>query len=498
MKPNTTNRIIFSFINNILRGFLVLFIGILISRNLGPFDFGRFAFLTSTFIAISSLINLNTTSAYFTFASKKKRTKTFIYLFWVWVFLQILLITFISLVLPSKILSLLWPDEKTMTILLAFFAIFFQHSIWTITSKLAEASRKTFYSQTANSIIVIIHLLLIILSVKYYILSIELIFIFSIIEWLLISTYSFFLYDSINTKFKVNYKYIYLYFFKFYKFCLPLILFTVLSSIFLFLDRWIIQFWGGAKLQSFYAISLQVSSFFLIGVTAILKIFWKETSHLINKKKNKYLSILYSRIIRNLYIVILTVSSIFFLWSNEIINILYGREYIPAATLLSLLIFYPIFQSLNQINSVIFLASEKTRILSNIGIAITFLSLIFTFIIFYPVFEIFDNIQLQSLGVKILFLGIIELLITNIIISKFLNKKNEIVFFIISFVLILTINIILKNVISYFFDNFYLIVFFQFVFFLIIFLFTIQRNLSYIYLNKKLIKKYFKNIYQSL
>jgi O-antigen/teichoic acid export membrane protein len=496
MKTIVNERIIFSFLNNCIRGVLILFIGVLISRNLGPFDFGRFAFLTSSFIAISTLINLNTTGAYFTFASKKKRTTNFIYLFWIWVLFQILVINFLWLVLPSKILYMIWPNENTTTILLAFFAVFFQHSIWVITSQLAEASRKTYYSQSINTIIVIIHLLIIILLIKYYTLSIELIFIFSIFEWLFVSVYTIFLYDKINTKFRINYKYLYLYFFKFYKFCMPLILFTILSSIFLFLDRWIIQFWGGPKIQAFFAISLQVSSFLLIGATAIVKIFWKESSVLIYKKKNKYLSILYSRIIRNLYIIILSASSILFLWSEEILFILYGKEYVMATSILSLIIFYPIFQSINQINGIIFFTSEKTKIFSIIGIAITFLSLIFTLIIFNPAFEIFNNNQLESLGIKILFFGIIEVMITNIIISNFLNKKNEIIFFIISAIIILTINITLKNLMSYFFENIYFIIFFQISLFLSFFLLTIKKNLSYIYLNNNLFRKYYKSIFK--
>ena len=78
---NILNRSIFSFIAIGLRSAFTLTIGIVLARALGPEEYGTFIFLVTSLTVLSSLIDFGSTSAFFTFISKKERGQYFIFIF---------------------------------------------------------------------------------------------------------------------------------------------------------------------------------------------------------------------------------------------------------------------------------------------------------------------------------------------------------------------------------------------------------------------------------
>jgi len=66
------SRFLFSISFNIIRGVFSFLAGLYIAKGLGPVEYGNFTFLLGSFIAIRQLIDLGTSSAFFTFISQKK------------------------------------------------------------------------------------------------------------------------------------------------------------------------------------------------------------------------------------------------------------------------------------------------------------------------------------------------------------------------------------------------------------------------------------------
>ena len=95
-------RLLFSIGFNGIRAILSFVIGLIIAKKLGPEEFGNFYFLLGTFIAFRQLIDLGTSTAFFTFISRNNRSKYFYFLYFGWQIFQFLaVIILIGLVIPN-------------------------------------------------------------------------------------------------------------------------------------------------------------------------------------------------------------------------------------------------------------------------------------------------------------------------------------------------------------------------------------------------------------
>ena len=67
---------------NIARVGLSFIGGIIIARSLGPAVYGNYSFLLGSFISITTLLDMGTSSAFYTFLSQRKRgLKFYVYYF---------------------------------------------------------------------------------------------------------------------------------------------------------------------------------------------------------------------------------------------------------------------------------------------------------------------------------------------------------------------------------------------------------------------------------
>ena len=77
-KYNILNRLSVSFGFNILRSLASFLTVILLARWLGPQEYGIMVFLLASFVAYQALVDMASTSAFFTFLSQRTRSKKFI------------------------------------------------------------------------------------------------------------------------------------------------------------------------------------------------------------------------------------------------------------------------------------------------------------------------------------------------------------------------------------------------------------------------------------
>ena len=81
LKTSIRSRFIFTVGINFFKSLLSFITGILLARLLGPEFYGNMAFLLGSFMGVLRLLNMGSSSAFFTFLSQKTRSRKFVLLF---------------------------------------------------------------------------------------------------------------------------------------------------------------------------------------------------------------------------------------------------------------------------------------------------------------------------------------------------------------------------------------------------------------------------------
>ena len=164
-------------LGNGLRGALSLMTAVLLARWMGPHDYGRMAFLTASFTALKGLLDMASSSAFFTFLSQRPRTRRFIGHYWRFIFFQfIFFLLVVGFLMPAGWINAIWQGESRGLVLLAFVASFMQGSVWNIATQIAEAERETIRVQKIGIVVVFLHLVVVVSLWQFGKLALPLIF----------------------------------------------------------------------------------------------------------------------------------------------------------------------------------------------------------------------------------------------------------------------------------------------------------------------------------
>lgn len=454
---NILNRSIFSFIAIGLRSAFTLTIGIILARTLGPNEYGTFIFLVTSLTVLSSLIDFGSTSAFFTFISKKERGQYFIFIFFCWKIFQFFLSSLVIFyLLPDKWVNVIWNGENRILVLLAFASIFSQFHVWKTIEKIGESRRLTFRVQSVSTSFTFIQLITIIALVFLNILSIQMIFALIVIEWFIASIIGSILINPKNTKSieKNTFLNILL---EYKNYCLPLIPYILLSILSDFGDTWFLQNFGGSVEQAYYQVAAQISAISLLATTSILQIFWKEIASANEKGDIKTLKNLYDTSSKTLFLIAALISCFFIPWASEIINVLLGNDYLDGKNAFLIMLVYPIYQCLGQVNNIMFYSLEHTRKFAQISSIWFIVSFVSAYLLIAPNGLFIPGLDLGSegLAIKMVLLQFIFVFYTTYWISKKYNWKLDYYYQIITVSIFLLISISLKFIIFNTFIDFF-------------------------------------------
>jgi O-antigen/teichoic acid export membrane protein len=422
MKRNSVKiRFFTTFITNILRLGISFIAGIVIARALGPGEYGNLSFLLGSFTSLATLVNMASSSAFYTFISQKQRGWKFFLYYAVWVLFQLLILLVLVLFLPDSIRQKIWLGHPFELILLALVASFTMNQIWAFVGQIGESIRDTVGVQIRNLAVAMTYLICVVILTGFQILSIKKIFILNVSIYLLFSIlYAWSVYRTgiLSKEGDDDFKAI---LGEFKGFCLPLIFYTGIAFLYSFADNWLLQKFGGSVQQGYYAIGIKFSTLSLIATSSILQVFWKEIAEANSLGNMERVRLLYSRISRALYFIGALISCIMIPFTRDILSLFLGSSYQDAWLPLSILFLCPLYQSMGQITSTILYATEKTKTQSYIWICVMSISIPVSYLLLGSKSASISGFQLGAMGLAIKSLGV---LILGVNLSAFFVTKH--------------------------------------------------------------------------
>lgn len=338
----------------------MLGLGILLARFFGATDYGRIAFLTATFMAIKQLLDLGTSSAFFTFLSRQTRSVAYVGLFWAFFLGKYLLATVVIFtILPADIVDRIWHGEQHDLIALALAATALQFDAWPAAAQMPESQRKTVKVQLIYITALLMQLVLVLglymvgeLKLKTYLLAIA-------VLWFAAALLAVNLYEpSAGGDEKMDVRLILN---DYSRFCLPIAPFFIVGFLSDFLDRWMLQTWAGSKQQAYLAIAQQISGVSLLITASLIRLFWKEIAEALHRGDTRAAQKIYANTKRSMFFIGAFIAAGIAPWSEEVLSVLFGQEYVSAGAVFVLMMLYSIHQSLGQLEGAFIMASGHTK-----------------------------------------------------------------------------------------------------------------------------------------
>ncbi len=373
-------------VTNLMRAGVSFLSGILIARGLGASGYGYLNFLLGSFAAFSQLLEMGTASAFYTFMSQRPRSRAFIGFYLAWMGFQFAAtVLLVGLLLPGSLIGRIWVGHEREIVLLAFGASFLMTQMWGMVSQLGEASRKTVIVQMAAVAQAVTHLILVAAAMHWNWLTVR------TVMWLLVGEYILLAVvlgprlmqmnltdqhggdDDVKTVVA-----------EFASYCRPLVIYAWIGFLYAFADRWLLQRFGGAEQQGFFAVGQQFSNIALIATTSILKVFWKEIAEAQGRQDNQRTQHLFTSISRGLFFAAAWISCLLIPYSREILSWTVGSGYELAWLCLAIMFLYPVHQALGQIHGTFFLARSDTRSHACIGLFMMVISIPVTYFVLAP------------------------------------------------------------------------------------------------------------------
>jgi O-antigen/teichoic acid export membrane protein len=399
-------------VTNVLRAGLSFISGIIIARGLKSAHYGDLAFLLGSFASLSQLIDMETSSAFYTIVSRKLRTTKFFQVYGIWLVIQFVFTTAtIAFLLPAHTLQRLWLGNPRSTVLLAFAASFLMNQGWGMIAQLGEARRKTVLIQAATAGQSLFHIIFILAAIRWGFFDLRTVMWLLVIEHLALIAICgpYFLKLNVGAKESGESERLSDILGEYSAYCKPLLIYIWVGCVYSFADRWLLQRFGGSQQQGFFAVGQQFATISLIATRSMLQVLWKETSEAQYRGDIHQMKRVYQSISKGLFFIGAWIGCLFVPYSREIVLHTMGQGYEGAWVCMAMMFLFPMHQSLGQTQGTFFLASKETKSYSQIGIFMMMISIPITYLALAPRSAAIPGLGLGAAGLasKLLVLQIV-------------------------------------------------------------------------------------------
>lgn len=388
-------RFFFSAGANAGRALISLAVGMLVARGLGPADYGNLSYLLGSFWAIRALLDLGSSSAFYTFIAQRGRSYHYYAAYFAWLAFQFLFsLALVALILPAELIAQFWLGLERELILLALLATFLQNQVWLTVVQMHESVRQTIRIQMAGVLIVLVHMVLVAAMLLGDWLSVRAVLwaivgeYFVAAAWLSVTlrkSYAASETEPVAEEHKADdFRTVLA---AYVRYCRPMAVIAVFSFAYEFAVRWLLQRYGGASQQGFYQVAAQLSAISLLASVSILNIFWKEIAEANERGARERVAGLYRKTTQSLVFLAALVSCFFAPWAEMLVDVLLGSAYHAAWPVLMLMLFYPIHQAVGQINATLFMATGQNSVYMKITVAGLLVSIPVSYALIAPATE---------------------------------------------------------------------------------------------------------------
>lgn len=366
LSKQPTARLAFSLFSTLLRSVLLFATGMLLARRLGVEAFGDLEFLLGSFSATKSLLDLGTSTAFFTMLSQRERPRGFLLAYIGWQMAQFLvMLALILVILPGEMVAGLWLNEDRGLLATVLLASFLSEQAWQTFTHVGEARRRTLFVQSLGLLVGCTHLGLILWYSAFWTLTVENVLWFVVFEYLLaIGLGAGFLKGGAAGSgaydFRENLD-------EYVRMCKPLIVYTLMSFGSTYLDNWLLQYFGGSAERGVYALAYRLASAGMLVSSAIVFVLWKEIAEAHARGDVAFVASAYRRVTRFVWFGTAAFAGALLPFSREIAHLLVGADYPDAHLIVGLMLVYPTVASLGQVVGVFFLAMGLFHLQLRVG-----------------------------------------------------------------------------------------------------------------------------------
>lgn len=415
--------------SNAIRAIIGFASGLLVARGLSPSGYGDLMFLLGSFVAIRSLLDMGSSSAFYTFLSRHTQGLRFYSFYFAWLALQfVITLLAVALIIPDSVFESVWLGHNRGIVVFAFFAAFMQQQVWQTVSQIGESMRKTVKVQLLNLVVAMIYLAAVSSLLLIGGMTVEKILLLMIVQYVIATLLAYrFLREAQAEAVEKQTPFMQIAR-EYWVYCKPLVVLSLVSFLYDFADKWMLQKFGGASQQGYFQIASQFAAISLLATTSILNIFWKEIADARAKRDQARVAMLYRKVNRGLVMLGAITTGLLLPWSEQIVTIFLGQAYAQAWPVLAIMLLYPIHQSMGQIGGTMLLASGQTQKYMSVSILIMMLSIPATYIVLAPASHgLLPGMGLGALGMacKMVVLGLVSVNIQAWVIARYGEWKFD-------------------------------------------------------------------------
>ena len=415
---------LFKLATNFLRIPISFALQAIFPRILSLNDYGNFDFLTDVSNKIINFLDNGTSIAFYTKLSQKNEDKSLVkYFIGLLSLISFIYFTFTFLSIKFEYANDIWPaQDKFYIIISCILGIFTMYSNTLLS--MVDAYDLTVQGEKFRMVQLIFSL--IIFSTTYLLLqNINLsifyalqfvIILFIIIGSIYILKNNIFLH---KTTFKFNKEKIIKYTSEFWFFSNPLILYSLIAMLAGIFERWLLQKFGGSIEQAYFGVSLKIGAFIFLFSSAIIPLLMREFSKLFLIKDIEKISVIFIKNVKILFF-ISTFLGVFVSFNSSLITHILtgGVKYNQAIIVVSIMSFYPIHQTIGQMNATLFYSTNRTKQYRNVGLFFMPIGALLCFILLAP-----KNYHCLELGAKGLAIYMLIVQFFSVNTSLFFNCK---------------------------------------------------------------------------
>ena len=231
------------------------------------------------------------------------------------------------------------------------------------------------------------------------------------------------------------------------KISFPLFFADIFTLIIKWMDVFLLGFFRSTSEVGIFNVALSTASLLVLVPTGIMALFLPVITRLYSKGNVNEIKEITIRTSKWIFFANFPIFILLLIFSKQILNIMFGQEYVAGSTALLILIFAYLLHSITHVNSSILVMLKKTKIIFLVGIIITILNIILNLLLI-PKYGIVGGAMAMSFSL------ILNYIIYSILVYKitkiFTNWITYLKFFasgILSFLVIYLIKVKIENTI---------------------------------------------------